>query len=124
MSKLCNIYMGKIKSLFPIMGKSERKYVKAIKLNVNDYLADNPDSNLEDLYKEFGTPKDVINSYYDTIDTDNIIKRIKISRYIKALLTILIVCLLSLTFLRLYILYEGHQVFKEEQIFFEETIIE
>ena len=124
MNKLCKTYIRKIKTLFPIMGKSERNFIKPLKTNVNDFLADNPNSNLEDLYKEFGKPEDVINSYYTTIDTNNIIKRIKISKYIKSLTIILIICLLSLTILRFYILYDGHQVFKEEQVLFEETLIE
>lgn len=124
MNKLCRTYIRKIKTLFPIMGKSERKYIRPLKTNVYDFLTDNPNSNLDDLYKEFGNPEDVINSYYTTIDTDNVIKRIKISKYIKLLIIALIICLLSLTILRFYILYEGHQVFLEEQIVSEETVIE
>lgn len=124
MNKLCKIYIRKIKALFPIMGKSERNFIKTIKINVNDFLADTPDCNLEDLYKEFGTPEDVINSYYTSVNTDRIIKRIKISKYVKILISIFILCLLALTSLRFYILYEEHQVFMQEQVFFEETVIE
>ncbi len=124
MNKLCKIYIRKIKALFPIMGKSERNFIKTIKINVNDFLADTPDCNLEDLYEEFGTPEDVINSYYTSVNTDRIIKRIKISKYVKILTSIFILCLLSLTIFRFYILYEEHQVFMQEQVFFEETVIE
>lgn len=124
MNKLCRNYIRKIKTLFPIMGKSERHYIKTIQFNVDDFLADKADSNLDDLYKEFGTPEDVINNYYLSVDTDNIIKRIRISKYFKIFLIVLILCLLSLTTYRLVILYEGHQVFMEEQIQSEETIIE
>lgn len=124
MNKLCKTYIRKIKTLFPVMGKSERSFIKPIKTNVDDFLTDAPDSNLEDLYKEFGKPEDVINSYYTTVDTDNVIRRIKISKYIKILIIALTICLLSLTILRFYILYDGHQVFLEEQIYSEDTIIE
>lgn len=124
MSNLCKTYASKIKSLFPIMGKTERKYINTIKINVNDYLGEKPNSNLEDLYKEFGTPKDVINSYYATIDTESIIKRIKFTKYIKISVYVLIICLLSSTIYYLRILYEEHHVFMEEQIYSEETIIE
>ena len=106
------------------MGKNERKYIKALKVNVNDFLADMPDSTMEDLYKEFGSPKDIINSYYSTIDTDNIIKRIRISKYVKILIILLAMCLLILTTLRFYIRYEAHQVFMKEQIYSVETVIE
>lgn len=124
MNKLCKTYIRKIKTLFPVMGKSERSFIKPIKTNVDDFLTDAPDSNLEDLYKEFGKPEDVINSYYTTVDTDNVIRRIKISKYIKILIITLTICLLSLTILRFYILYDGHQVFLKEQIYSEDTIIE
>lgn len=124
MTKLCNTYIKKIKTLFPLMGKSERNFIKAIRINVNDFLADAPNSSLEDLYKEFGKPEDVINSYYVSVDTDNIIKRIKISKYVKILITAFIICLLSLTILKFYISYTEHQVFMDEQIQQEEIIIE
>lgn len=124
MNKLCKIYIRKIKALFPLMGKSERNFIKTIKINVDDFLADAPNSNLEDLYKEFGTPEDVINSYYVSVNTDSIIKRIRISKYVKIIIIVLVLCLLALTIYRLLILYEDHQVFMQEQIYSEDTIIE
>lgn len=51
MNKLCRTYIRKVKLLFPVMGKYERKYIKAITINVNDYLADVPESTIDDLYK-------------------------------------------------------------------------
>ncbi|MFR2365946.1 MAG: DUF6120 family protein [Eubacterium sp.] len=124
MNKLCKTYIRRVKTLFPLMGKSERKYIKILKTNINDYLVDTPNSNINDLYKEFGSPKDIMNSYYSTIDIDNVIKKIRISKYVKTLIILLAMCLLSLTVLRFYIQYEGHQVFMKEQIHSEETIIE
>ena len=124
MNKLCKTYIRRVKTLFPLMGKSERKYIKILKTNINDYLVDTPNSNINDLYKEFGSPKDIMNSYYSTIDIDNVIKKIRISKYVKTLIIFLAMCLLSLTVLRFYIQYEGHQIFMKEQIHSEETIIE
>lgn len=69
MNKLCRTYIRKVKLLFPVMGKYERKYIKL-------------------------------------------------------LLILLTICLLSLTIMKIYIQYEGHKVFMEEQIHSEETIIE
>ena len=124
MNKLCKTYIRRVKTLFPLMGKSERKYIKILKTNINDYLVDTPNSNINDLYKEFGSPKDIMNSYYSTIDIDNVIKKIRISKYVITLIILLAMCLLSLTVVRFYIQYEGHQVFMKEQIHSEETIIE
>ncbi len=124
MNKLCKTYIRRVKALFPLMGKSERKYIKNLRTNINDYLVDMPNSNINDLYKEFGSPKDIINSYYSTIDIDNVIKRIRISKYIKTFIILLAMCLLSLTVLRFYIHYEEHQIFMKEQIYSNETIIE
>mgnify|MGYP000059581232 CR=1 FL=1 len=123
MSKLCKTYIKKVKILFPIMGKSERNFIKPLKINIDDFLSDKPTSNLEDLYKEFGPPEDVVNSYYTSVDTNNIIKRIKISKYVRLLIFVMIICLLSLTTLHFYISSEEHRTFMEEQVFFEDTII-
>ena len=71
------------------------------------------------MYKEFGTPKDIIDSYYSTVNTDDVIKKIRISKYIKLILILLTICLLSLTIMKIYIQYEGHKVFMEEQGFID-----
>lgn len=124
MKKLRKQYVHKIKSLFPIIGRPERKYIKTMEINIDDYLSDSPDCTLEGLYQEFGQPEDVLNSYYSMMDTDHIIKRIRIAKYLKALVIALIAILVILASWRFYVSYKSFLIFQEEQMVGVETVIE
>ena len=64
MNRVCKIYVKNVKSAFPIIGKSERLYIKKLQNYLEEYCNEYNISSLEELYKNFGTPDDVINSYF------------------------------------------------------------
>lgn len=64
MNRVCKIYVKNVKSAFPIIGKSERLYIKKLQNYLEEYCNEYNISSLEELYKNFGTPADVINSYF------------------------------------------------------------
>lgn len=64
MNRVCKIYVKNVKSAFPIIGKSERLYIKKLQNYLEEYCNEYNISSLEELYKNFGTHDDVINSYF------------------------------------------------------------
>ena len=108
--------------MFPIMGKAEKRYIKNLKLNIDDFLEDSTESSMEILYKEFGRPEEVIQDYYENTNTEEIIKRIKISKYKKRFLAVLTVCILLTTIVFCGLLYSEHQAFMKQDIIFKEDI--
>ena len=123
MDKLSKSYISKVKAMFPIMGKKEKRYIKKLKLNIDDFLEDSTESSMEILYKEFGRSEEVIQDYYDNTNTEEIIKRIKISKYRKRFLAVLTVCILFTTIVFCGLLYSEHQAFMKQGIIFDEDII-
>lgn len=122
MSKLCKAYINKIKFLFPIMGKSEKQYIKTLRLNIEDFLESSSEISIDVLYKEFGKPEDIVNSYYENTDTEKIIKRIKTSKYIKICISAVSICLLISTLVFCYTLYSQHKALLEESFIYSEEI--
>lgn len=110
MNKLCKKYLRMIKSLFPIHGKDERNYIKKFKDNLESGY-DESMTTLEDLYNEFGTPEEVINSYYMNVDTEQIVKRIRISKCIKFLSIFLVLVICAYITMQAYITYKTYKVF-------------
>ena len=123
MSKLCSKYIRQVKAMFPILGKEERKYIKTLKITLEDYLENATDISLNDLYNEFGNPNDIVNEYYNTVDTEKIVKRIKISKYTKFFIGFIVLCLLVSTIFYCCILYKEHKAFMEESFISTEEII-
>lgn len=123
MDNLAKQYIKNAKALFPLMNKDERKYFKKLRINVEDFCEVNSVSSIEELYRDFGTPSDIANSYFSNADLDYILKQIKRTKIIKISLITIIVSVLIVVSTYCYILYSSHQVYLEQQIFMEETYI-
>lgn len=124
MNTLCKQYIRNVKALFPTIRKSEREYLKKLEQNFVEYCEENEASTLEELYKDFGTPADVVNSYYSTVNIDYLCKQIRISKIVKSVLIVLMISALAATVTYCTVLYGEYQVFKQSAIFLEETFIE
>lgn len=124
MDNLCKQYIKNAKALFPVMGKAERKYFENLELNVQEYCEETSVSSLEDLYKNFGTPAEVVNSYFTSANMDYVLKQIKRAKVVKTTLIAFVVAALIAMTTCCTILYSAYQVFQDEQMFSEETVIE
>lgn len=124
MNKISKEYISEVKTLFPIMGKSEKKYISNLKTTVEDYCGNVDITSKETLYENFGTPNDVVNSYYSTVDINYIIKKIKSAKYIKICFTIILILAIVAVSTYCLISYSEHKDFENDNIFFEETVIE
>lgn len=124
MNRICKKYLSEIKSLFPIMGKHERKYLSKFSVIVEEYCDEENITSIGDLYKEFGQPYIIVGTYLANIDIIRLSKRINFAKWMKrGLVAILLLALISLSMFTATI-YKEHQIFKQEQIFFEEESIQ
>ena len=79
---------------------------------------------IHDLYKDFGTPVDTVNSYISTLTAEHLIKRIQIGKYIRGGIITLIIILAVIASIFGITSYRSFQVFKQEAIYFTNTNIE
>lgn len=124
MENLCKQYMKNVKTFFPILRKPEKEYLKNLERTIEDYLEEKSVTSLEELYKDFGTPTDVVHSYYSSVNIDYLLKRLNTAKIFKVTL----ITLMTITFVAVsaycILLYSEHELVKSQQIFFEETFIE
>ena len=83
MNKVYKKYISNVTALFPVKGKAEKKYINNFKINVLDYVEENDVTSEEVLHAEFGTPNEVVNTYFSSVDSEYIVKRVKNSRWLK-----------------------------------------
>ena len=55
MNKLCKEYINEIKAMFPVKGKEERKYIKNLSKDIEDYCEEADATTKEELYKNYGS---------------------------------------------------------------------
>ena len=123
MNRLCKQYISQVKLLLPTIGKSEKNYLTTLTSNLEDFCEDTSPQTMDDLYKEFGSPVDTVNSYISTLPTETLIKRIRTSRYIRCLIVALIIMFACITSIFAITYYQSFQVFKQEAVYFTDTDI-
>ena len=123
MNRLCKQYISQVKLLLPTIGKSEKNYLTTLTSNLEDFCEDPSPQTMDDLYKEFGSPVDTVNSYISTLPTETLIKRIRTSKYIRCLIVALIIMFACITSIFAITYYQSFQVFKQEAVYFTDTDI-
>ena len=122
-NKICKTYISEVKAFFPILGKDERSYISKLRTNVDDFCDEANISTKEELYKQYGMPIDVVHEYYSSVDTEIIIKRIKLATSIRrAIVTVVIFSLISMSYLCLT-LHNSNKQFTKQEIVISEDII-
>ena len=124
MNNLSKQYVKNVKTFFPVIGKKEKEYLKHLEIHIDSFCIDNSVSSLEDLYENFGTPAQIVNTYYETIDTEYVLHQIKKSHYIKICISIIVASFLIATSIYCTISYRSQKIFEQEQIFSEDYILE
>ncbi len=123
MNKLCQQYLSDVRAIFPIMGKPERKYLAKLANTVEDYCMEEKAATIEEIYSGFGTPSELASTYFTSVDSSKLIKRIRYTKWIKrgffVLLFIALVCvsIFGIT------TYKAYKVFEQEQFYYGKTEI-
>ena len=95
MNSICKQYMEQIRLIFPLMGKQEKQYLQKMSVQVEDFCEENDVGSLDDLYKHFDPPEDVVREYFSVMDTSEIIRRIKRGRLFRILVICIIIAALA-----------------------------
>ena len=117
-------YLKNCIRLFPVYGKYERQFIKRLKQQIKEYIAEVPNITYETILEQFGTPKEIVLSYYDSVSDDYLLKKTNLVKNIRRfLLVIIIVCIGFFTY-RTYIVYQSYLDAKDSTIIHEDSTIE
>ena len=122
MNKICKEYISDAKKFFPIMGKKERAYLRGIVSELEDCIERESITSKQELYVKYRQPYDLANDYYSRFETDEIVKKIRISKHIKALISIIIIIALVSTSISLFNYIKVLNTYnREEMVGYSET---
>ena len=75
-------YLREIKADIPCTGKRKRDILNRISETIGGYLEENTNPSYDELTARFGTPKQIVTSCLEEMDSGELIKRLKIKRKI------------------------------------------
>ena len=117
-------YIRRCKNCFPVYGKEEQQFLKRLRHQMEEYAQDNPDVTYQQLEEWFGTPIDIVKSYYDSLeDEDRLIDRACFSRTLKK---VMIIILMVISIIGVYdsaIMYFSYLDGKDSKVIYEGSTI-
>lgn len=123
MNKDVKKYLKDVKLLFPIFSKFERMYYQQLKDNLLKKF-NNSHATYDDIVEEIGEPFELVQAYYEEVDTQQLIKKLKKQKWIRYIGVIIIAAVIIVSLLRAFYLNQLYEEFKEAQPVYTEEIIE
>lgn len=123
MDKICKAYVSQVKAILPVWGKKEKAFVRKLHNDLCDYCEDNNVTAIDELYKSYGTPQEIVFEYISLMEPDVISKRINTAKYIRLFIIGLLVLITIATSVLCITLYSEYQFFKRQESIGMETVI-
>lgn len=124
MDNICKAYVSQVKTILPVWGKKEQDFVRKLHDNLCDYCEDNNATAIDELYKGYGTPQEIVFDYISLMEPNEISKRINTAKYIKILIVSLIITALFATSLLGVYTYAEYKFAKSAEHVSIEQVIE
>lgn len=109
--------------LFPIKRRSERLYLKNLASDINSFCEESHIASKQELYDNYGTPCEIMNNYFSAMDTNYIIKRLKLAKFIKISIVVFLAIAAVLTASVGIYLHKTYQRLDETFPFYIEEVI-
>lgn len=96
MTKEAKRYYRKVKTLIPSKGKYEKSMLNSIRSRILGLENSRDDITYDDFCNIIGAPQDVIYNYYETVDIDYLIDRLRTTKIVRRCayiaLVVIIIC--------------------------------
>ena len=116
-------YLRNCKRLFPVYGKRERQFIKRLRDRIQEHIDSSPNLTYEELLEQFGSPKDIVIEYYNTVDDDYLLRKTNLVNYLKIVLFSALAIVIIYFGTHFVLLYKSYQDVQDSIIIHEETII-
>lgn len=108
MNKISKKFYKDVYNLFPIHKKKEKNYLSKLKTQIEECES----SSYEELENLFGTPIDIVKAYYDTIDSQYLIKAVQMKKIIRYTCVTLITFALCISLWMIHIYNQAYNDFQ------------
>ncbi len=123
MNKAVKKYLEDLQLTFPSYTKDEKQFYKRLKSNIETETS-NYDFTYCDCIERFGDPKDIVIDFYEEMDSDHLLNRLRKIDIIKKGVFVFITCTLVLSLFLFILIYIEYCHAKESRIDHVDEIIE
>lgn len=117
-------YLKEIKNLLPVYGKKEKAFVMMIKTSILETYGTESTVGYDMICSEFGSPKEIVISYFAEVDDDELYKRVRFSKMIKIAVIFIVLIVAATAVFKSILLYDSYKKSVDAIITQEVTVIE
>ena len=124
MNKEIKQYLKEIKNLLPVYGRKEKAFVMMIKTSILETYGTESTVGYDMICSEFGSPKEIVISYFAEVDDDELYKRVRFSKMIKIAAIFIVLIVAATAVFKSILLYDSYKKSVDAIITQEVTVIE
>ena len=124
MNKEIKRYLKEIKNLLPVYGRKEKAFVMMIKTSILETYGTESTVGYDMICSEFGSPKEIVISYFAEVDDDELYKRVRFSKMIKIAAIFIVLIVAATAVFKSILLYDSYKKSVDAIITQEVTVIE
>ena len=117
-------YLKEIKNLLPVYGRKEKAFVMMIKTSILETYGTESTVGYDMICSEFGSPKEIVISYFAEVDDDELYKRVRFSKMIKIAAIFIVLIVAATAVFKSILLYDSYKKSVDAIITQEVTVIE
>ena len=117
-------YLKEIKNLLPVYGRKEKAFVMMIKTSILETYGTESTVGYDMICNEFGSPKEIVISYFAEVDDDELYKRVRFSKMIKIAAIFIVLIVAATAVFKSILLYDSYKKSVDAIITQEVTVIE
>ena len=115
-------YYRNIRNYLPCTGHLKKQILAEIQTNVNDYLENNSEADIQQIVSRFGSPQNIAAAYVNDMNTEELLQALYIR---KRIVTAIICCIMAVLLIWGTAISVAHQsVLARETIYIETEIVE
>ena len=104
MSKDIKKYMKYVKKIISIHSKDKKEFIQLLTQKIIEFSNEHDSCSYQDIVDEFGSPNEVAGSYIETLDSDEIIKKLNKKKIIKIFISVIIMLCISIRRFERYVI--------------------
>ena len=117
-------YLKERKNLLPVYGRKEKAFVMMIKTSILETYGTESTVGYDMICSEFGSPKEIVISYFAEVDDDELYKRVRFSKMIKIAAIFIVLIVAATAVFKSILLYDSYKKSVDAIITQEVTVIE
>ena len=123
-NKAIKRYLKEIRNLLPVYGRKEKAFVMMIKTSILETYGTESTVGYDMICSEFGSPKEIVISYFAEVEDDELYKRVRFSKMIKIAAIFIVLIVAAIAVFKSILLYDSYKKSVDAIITQEVTVIE